>query len=87
MIGGTIITMTPIIAGYFISRFIFRLSVIHSLGALCGGMTSTPGLGALNQLTDSEEGSITYAAAYSRGEFCAAIDFLFVKTKKTYSMW
>ncbi|WP_240666675.1 aspartate:alanine exchanger family transporter [Longirhabdus pacifica] len=64
IVGGSIITMTPIVVGYYMSRFVFRLSVIHSLGALCGGMTSTPGLGALNQLSSSEEGSITYAAAY-----------------------
>jgi len=64
VIGGSMITITPIIAGYFIARIVFRLSVIHSLGALCGGMTSTPGLGALNQLSESEEASIIYAAAY-----------------------
>lgn len=64
VIGGSIITLTPIVAGYVIGRWAFRLSVVHSLGALCGGMTSTPGLGALNQITDSEEASITYAAAY-----------------------
>ena len=64
VIGGSIITITPILAGYFIARMVFRLNVIHSLGALCGGMTSTPGLGALNQLSDSEEASIIYAAAY-----------------------
>ncbi|WP_308017542.1 hypothetical protein [Alkalihalobacillus deserti] len=36
----------------------------YSLGALCGGLTSTPGLGAVNQLVDSEGPSIAYAAAY-----------------------
>nr|WP_263053813.1 hypothetical protein [Salipaludibacillus neizhouensis] len=38
--------------------------MIHSLGAICGGLTSTPGLGAVNQLTDVEDASIAYAAAY-----------------------
>jgi len=64
VIGGAIISVAPIIIGYLIARVVFRQSVIHSLGTLCGGMTSTPGLGALNQLSDSEEGAITYAAAY-----------------------
>ncbi|MCI3920805.1 YidE/YbjL duplication [Paenibacillus sp. TRM 82003] len=64
IVGGSIITMAPIAAGYALARYGARLSVIHSLGVLCGGMTSTPGLGALNQLSDSEEGAITYAAAY-----------------------
>ncbi|WP_216828306.1 aspartate:alanine exchanger family transporter [Alkalihalobacterium elongatum] len=62
--GGTLITLVPIILGYFIARGLFKLSVVHSLGALCGGMTSTPGLGAVNQLIDSEDPAIAYAAAY-----------------------
>jgi putative transport protein len=62
--GGAIITAFPIIAGYFIARKLFRLSIVHSLGALCGGMTSTPGLGAANQLIDTEDPAIAYAAAY-----------------------
>jgi putative transport protein len=62
--GGSLITLIPIIAGYFIARFGFKLSIIHSLGVLCGGMTSTPGLGAVNQLIDSDEPAIAYAAAY-----------------------
>lgn len=64
IIGGAIITMVPIIAGFFIARLFFRLSMLYSLGALCGGMTSTPGLGAVNQLADSEDPAIAYAAAY-----------------------
>jgi putative transport protein len=62
--GGAVITIVPMIAGYFIARKLFKLSVVHSLGALCGGMTSTPGLGAANQLVDSDDPSIAYAAAY-----------------------
>lgn len=64
VIGGAIITILPVVAGFFIARKLFRLSIIHSLGALCGGMTSTPGLGATNQLMDSEDPAIAYAAAY-----------------------
>ncbi|WP_239094441.1 TrkA C-terminal domain-containing protein [Bacillus sp. B15-48] len=62
--GGTLITMTPIFAGYLLARKWLRLGVAHSLGALCGGMTSTPGLGAVNQLINSDEPAIAYAAAY-----------------------
>ncbi|MBE4908549.1 YidE/YbjL duplication [Bacillus luteolus] len=64
VIAGAIITIVPIVAGFFIARKVFHLSIIHSLGALCGGMTSTPGLGAVNQLIDSEDPAIAYAAAY-----------------------
>ena len=64
LIGGALITIVPIICGFFIARKFFQLSMVHSLGALCGGLTSTPGLGAVNQLIDSEDPSIAYAAAY-----------------------
>ncbi|WP_235715301.1 aspartate:alanine exchanger family transporter [Halalkalibacter wakoensis] len=64
LVGGAFITIVPIVAGFFIARKLFKLSMVHSLGALCGGLTSTPGLGAVNQLIDSEDPSIAYAAAY-----------------------
>ena len=64
VLAGTLITIIPIVFGYLISKKIFKLSVVHSLGALSGGMTSTPALGALNQLIDSEDPAIAYAAAY-----------------------
>jgi len=34
------------------------------LGAICGGLTSTPGLGAISSQTDAEAPIISYAAAY-----------------------
>ena len=38
--------------------------MVLSLGSLSGAMTSTPGLGAVNQLTDVEDPAIAYAATY-----------------------
>jgi putative transport protein len=64
LLGGAIITIVPLLGGFLLARKLLGLSVIHSLGAICGGMTSTPGLGATNQLMDSEDPSIAYAAAY-----------------------
>lgn len=64
LLAGAIITIIPLISGYFVGKKFFNLSIIHSLGAVCGGMTSTPGLGALNSVVESEDSSIAYAAAY-----------------------
>ncbi|WP_412969111.1 aspartate:alanine exchanger family transporter [Fredinandcohnia sp. 179-A 10B2 NHS] len=64
VLGGAIITLLPMIVGFFIARKFFHLSIVHSLGALCGGMTSTPGLGSVNQLIDSEDPAIAYASEY-----------------------
>ncbi|MCE7791579.1 YidE/YbjL duplication [Salipaludibacillus sp. CUR1] len=62
--GGALITILPILTGFLIAKKLFHLSILHSLGALCGGLTSTPGLGAVNQLTKGDEPAIAYAAAY-----------------------
>ncbi|ADU31610.1 aspartate:alanine exchanger family transporter [Evansella cellulosilytica] len=73
IIGGAIITIVPIFLGYFIAKKLFKLSIIHSLGALCGGMTSTPGLGACNNLIDTDDPAIAYAAAYPFALFFVAL--------------
>ncbi|SDZ48363.1 putative transport protein [Evansella caseinilytica] len=73
VIGGAIITTVPLIFGFILAKKIFKLSIIHSLGAICGGMTSTPGLGACNNLIDSEDPAIAYAAAYPFALFFVAI--------------
>ncbi|OCA85752.1 YidE/YbjL duplication [Bacillus sp. FJAT-27225] len=64
LFGGAMITVIPMIVGYYVSRLFFKLSIIHSLGAVCGEMTSTPGLGAASQLIDNDDPAIAYAAAY-----------------------
>lgn len=64
LFAGAVITAVPLIGGFLLGKKLFGLSMVHSLGAVCGGMTSTPGLGALNNLVDSEDPTIAYAAAY-----------------------
>ncbi|WP_350343137.1 TrkA C-terminal domain-containing protein [Proteinivorax tanatarense] len=64
LFAGAVITVVPLVFGFLLGKKIYGLSMIHSLGAMCGGMTSTPGLGALNSLVESEDPAIAYAAAY-----------------------
>ncbi len=71
--GGAIITLVPMISAYWLALKLFKLNLIHTLGAICGGMTSTPGLGALNDITDSEEPSVAYAAVYPLALILVAI--------------
>jgi putative transport protein len=40
------------------------MNLLQLLGALCGGMTSTPALGLLTSKTDSNIPTVSYAAAY-----------------------
>lgn len=61
---GAAVTLLPMIVGYLIARYRLKLPLLEILGATCGGMTSTPGLGAITSRTDADSPAISYAAAY-----------------------
>lgn len=61
---GLLITFVPMLAAYAWARFVFRMNILQALGGICGGMTSTPALGALTNRSDSQVPVISYAAAY-----------------------
>lgn len=50
--------------GFFVGKFIFKINWILLSGALCGGMTSTPGLAAALDSTDNDETITGYGATY-----------------------
>lgn len=56
--------VVPLAAGYFVGRRALGMGVLETLGAVCGGMTSTPGLGAITSQVDVDAPVISYAAAY-----------------------
>ncbi len=61
---GAIITLVPLVIGTFIGRFLFKINFLTLLGALTGGMTSTPGLAAIDPMTDCDAPQIAYATVY-----------------------
>ena len=61
---GAIMTLVPMIAGYIIARYVFKLSILNNLGSITGGMTSTPALGTLIATAGTDEVSSAYAATY-----------------------
>lgn len=64
LLAALIIAVVPMIVGYSLARFVFRVGLFQALGATCGGMTSTPGLAALTCRTDSSQPVTSYVAAY-----------------------
>ncbi|QOR34217.1 YidE/YbjL duplication [Clostridium sp. 'deep sea'] len=50
--------------GYVVGKFVLKLNVIHLIGGICGGMTSTPGLAASIEAVNSEEVTVGYGATY-----------------------
>ncbi|HNT87596.1 MAG TPA: TrkA C-terminal domain-containing protein, partial [Candidatus Hydrogenedentes bacterium] len=61
---GALISTLPMLLGYGFARRVLRLGLLETYGGICGGMTSTPGLGALTSRTDSEVPTVSYATAY-----------------------
>lgn len=61
---GAVMTLVPMFVAYFFAAKILKLSVFHSLGSICGGMTSTPALGTLIRVTKTDDVAAAYAATY-----------------------
>ena len=59
-----LVATLPIIVGTIFARRMFGMNLLEILGAVCGGMTSTPGLGALMAKTDSGIPVVSYTTAY-----------------------
>lgn len=72
--GGAIaITAVPMLVGLVLGRYVLKLSLLQVMGTLCGGMTSTPGLGVINAKTDSNVPIASYAAVYPIALFLVTI--------------
>lgn len=61
---GVAITLIPMIAAAMVGHFVYKINFLSMLGVLTGGMTSTPGLTAVNSLTKSDAPNIAYATVY-----------------------
>ena len=63
-IAGAIITIVPMIITALVARYILKMNMFIFLGGLAGGMTSTPGLAAVDSMTDSNSSHLAYATIY-----------------------
>lgn len=61
---GLAVTIVPLAVGLPFAMKVQKMDVLRALGGLCGGMTSTPALGALTSRTDSQVPVVSYASAY-----------------------
>ena len=62
-LSAVVVEAVAVIASFFIGHKIFKLNWIILSGAIAGGCTSAPGLGAAISSTDSEEPTTGYGAA------------------------
>ena len=61
---GALITLIPMFDGYSLAAKVLKQSLFNSLGSICGGMTSTPALGTLIRVTETDDVASAYAATY-----------------------
>ena len=61
---GIIMTIVPMIIGFIFAKYVLKLSLLNNLGAITGGMTSTPALGTLISVAKTEDVASAYAATY-----------------------
>ena len=61
---GVFMTLLPMVIGFFFAKYVLKLSLLNNLGSLTGGMTSTPALGTLINVSGTEDVAAAYAATY-----------------------
>ncbi len=61
---GAIMAIIPMITGFYLSGKLLQVGLLNRLGAITGGMTSTPALGALIEVAETDDVTSSYAATY-----------------------
>lgn len=70
---GIVVTVVPMIGGYFMGKRLFKLPLLNNLGAITGSMTSTPALGALINMAKTDDVATAYAASFPIATILTAI--------------
>ena len=64
LLGGVLMTVTPMVTGFALGRYVLKLPLLNNLGSITGGMTSTPALGSLISVAGTDDVASAYAATY-----------------------
>ncbi len=64
LLGGMIMTLAPMVVGFFLGKYVLKLPLLNNLGSITGGMTSTPALGTLINTAETEDVAGSYASTY-----------------------
>lgn len=72
-VSALVIGIVAMLAGFLVGRYVFKLNWVVLSGAICGGMTSTPGLGAAVDALESDDPAAGYGATYPFALLCMII--------------
>ena len=59
-----LMTVVPMFTGFFVAKKVLKLRLLNNLGSITGGMTSTPALGTLISVAETDDVASAYAATY-----------------------
>ncbi len=65
LLAGALTLTVPVVLTYVFARKVLGLATLDAWGSLCGGMTSSTALAAVNRAADSNEATTGYAASYA----------------------
>ncbi len=61
---GAVITLLPMVVGFFFAKYVLKINLLNTLGSITGGMTSTPALGTLVHVAGTDDVAAAYASTY-----------------------
>ena len=64
LVYGAVITLAPMIVGFFFAKYVLKINLLNTLGSITGGMTSTPALGTLVHVAGTDDVATAYASTY-----------------------
>jgi putative transport protein len=67
VLGGAVVTLTPLVAGLFFGRYVLRMNPLLVLGALAGAQTMTAALAAVQEKSGSPVAVLGYTGAVPFG--------------------
>ena len=62
---GMLVTLVPVLVGYFFSRMVLKLNPAETLGAVTGAMTSGAALSVVNNAAKSNAPALGYTGTYA----------------------
>jgi len=65
--GGIVVTLTPLIAGLFLGRYILRVNPVLLLGGIAGAQTMIAGVAAVQEKADSSVATLGYSYTVAFG--------------------
>jgi putative transport protein len=67
LFGGMVVTLTPLIAGLFLGRYVLRLNPVLLLGGIAGAQTMIAGVAAVQEKSDSSVATLGYSYTVAFG--------------------